>query len=606
MTVCKYFLQDRCVFGNNCRFEHPVDKWAAQNITGGFGAGASAFGSKPRQTPGAPQPTFGSFSELGAASSSGSSNGNLSGTSAFGGTFAAGGLGGAGSGGGFGQFGNRSASFGAANQQPHTSAFGERSVSAFGQCNASIPPAFGATSSPSTGPSTVGQPLAFNALAPSSFGGGSAGQQQNNILSLGSGTPFKQGQPDLCPPHVRPGQIALGLGTIDEDLRLNRPIWKASVFGPAKYEPNLIASCDLSQEELRLQALEAAATNCGQEYTNHEANIFVRHDQAVARLMADEKGAVRQAEANRSSALAAIKAVQSPQSGLSTNHAPATSVFGAATQQQLQTPAASAFGQPSAFGSTSSTAPAFGTTSAFGGTSGFGQTSAFGSGLNKGTFAFGADSQSTTTSTFGAPSTPGVNPAGGGFGAFGAGTGGTGSNATPSTFGTAAGIGKSASASAFGQSSAFGQTSAFGLPSAFGAASKSDFGSMAVQTGRASQPSAFGSTTADSGASDAAAPSAFGTSSPAGNGNNSSFGALEGSRAPSAFGTASVFGFSAAKSAGITLDGAGGASLETAQDPYIQFAPKESDLPPTILELFKADQFEWGAVPGVEPPVGVR
>lgn len=41
-------------------------------------------------------------------------------------------------------------------------------------------------------------------------------------------------------------------------------------------------------------------------------------------------------------------------------------------------------------------------------------------------------------------------------------------------------------------------------------------------------------------------------------------------------------------------------------DAWAGEAPTEDSLPPEILSLFKADKFEWGQVPSVEPPVSVR
>lgn len=67
--------------------------------------------------------------------------------------------------------------------------------------------------------------------------------------------------------------MTLSAANIGEDLGpKNRPIWKLSSYGPAKYEPNLLTGSDVSQEEMRLRAYEALSLGKMDEYVS--LNIF--------------------------------------------------------------------------------------------------------------------------------------------------------------------------------------------------------------------------------------------------------------------------------------------------------------------------------------------
>lgn len=69
----------------------------------------------------------------------------------------------------------------------------------------------------------------------------------------------------------------------------------------------------------------------------------------------------------------------------------------------------------------------------------------------------------------------------------------------------------------------------------------------------------------------------------------------------SAFGsTGSAFG------AGANAHTSASSASSASSDPFAAVAPKAEDLPEEIRNLFLADAFEWGMVPGVEPPVSVR
>ena len=55
-------------------------------------------------------------------------------------------------------------------------------------------------------------------------------------------------------------------GRITRDLENERPIWPLSTYGPAKYQPTLMTGLDMSPEELRVKAAEAARAGTTQEY----------------------------------------------------------------------------------------------------------------------------------------------------------------------------------------------------------------------------------------------------------------------------------------------------------------------------------------------------
>jgi len=52
------------------------------------------------------------------------------------------------------------------------------------------------------------------------------------------------------------------------DLSSDKPIWPLSCYGPAKYEPTLIAGLDESMEELRVRAVLALKAGNSSEYVS--------------------------------------------------------------------------------------------------------------------------------------------------------------------------------------------------------------------------------------------------------------------------------------------------------------------------------------------------
>lgn len=54
--------------------------------------------------------------------------------------------------------------------------------------------------------------------------------------------------------------------TKDLTSSIDRPIWPLTSYGPAKFQPTLIAGLDESPEELRVKAATAAKTGAIQEY----------------------------------------------------------------------------------------------------------------------------------------------------------------------------------------------------------------------------------------------------------------------------------------------------------------------------------------------------
>ncbi|KAL0581487.1 hypothetical protein V5O48_000530 [Marasmius crinis-equi] len=346
-----------------------------------------------------------------------------------------------------------------------------------------------------------------------------------------------------------------------------------------------------------------------------------------------------------------------PQSAFGQPSQPSTSVFGQPSQP------ASAFGQPSqptsAFGQSSQPASAFGQTSQP--TSAFGQpsqpTSAFGQSTQP-TSAFGQPSQ--PSSMFGQASQPSsslVKPAtAGAFGAY-ANTGPTafGAGATPPT--NSSGGGFAAFANPSGQASAFGGAA----PSAFGSntpATTPAFGSSASNTSQT--PSAFGTQASGGGVfgSSAISGGAFGSATPAASsafgsapattsvfGSTSTPGASSqttsvfgssapvsafgsnASPAPSAFGssnTTTAFGSnpSGSFSGGFGNTPAPQKSSSSVPDFKAAMAqsyvpgkcPYDSQLPlnylevvpKAVVEVFKAEKFEWGKVPDWIPPLELR
>lgn len=55
--------------------------------------------------------------------------------------------------------------------------------------------------------------------------------------------------------------IPFSRDTMKSDLSSDKPLWPLSSYGPAKFEPNIVAGLDESMEELRVRA--ALALNAG-------------------------------------------------------------------------------------------------------------------------------------------------------------------------------------------------------------------------------------------------------------------------------------------------------------------------------------------------------
>ncbi|KAJ8087231.1 hypothetical protein PM082_006061 [Marasmius tenuissimus] len=322
-----------------------------------------------------------------------------------------------------------------------------------------------------------------------------------------------------------------------------------------------------------------------------------------------------------------------PQSGFGQASQPSTSVFGQGSQPN------STFGQPatSAFGQPTQTNSAFGQPSQP--TSVFGQSSQPTNSLIKPatTGAFGAFA-SGGPSAFGASSTPAANSSGGGGFAGFANTSGQANafgGAAPSAFGTPS---NSTPTATFGGGGTFGTvtTNTTSTPSAFGAQASGtgSFGSSAPSGGvfGSTAPvttSAFGSAppaaSAFGSGSTPAAPtqptSVFGSAPPVSAfGNNTS-------SAPSAFGssnTTSAFGSSSfGGGGGFANPPAPQKSTNSAPDfkaamaksyvagkcPYDAQLPGNylsEVVPKDVIEVFKAEKFEWGKVPDWIPPLELR
>ncbi|KAF6764154.1 hypothetical protein DFP72DRAFT_870911 [Ephemerocybe angulata] len=361
---------------------------------------------------------------------------------------------------------------------------------------------------------------------------------------------------------------------IKDDLSKEKPSWPLSSYGPAKYEPTMVAGLDMSFEELRVKAVEAQKAGNVNEYVAYEANLINAANAVYADISA--LGASTPSAFGSSSSVSAF-------GNTSTNSAfGRPSAFGApATTSAFGAPTFGAPAPSSAFGSApaSSSASVRSEThnppptpqSAFGkpafGQSTFGQ-SAFGqpSATPASTSAFGQPAfgqsatptaPSTTTpsaSAFGQSAGSSlIKPATGAFSAFSGGGPGGASSSTPFAAAAAANnppppatAGGGGAFSAFAnpnpQPSAFGSAggnsntggSVFGQ-SAFGSANppQSAFGAGAPAATGAPQ-SVFGSTTTN------AAPSAFGAPAAAPAAATSVFGQPQG-QTQSAFG-GSVFG----------------------------------------------------------------
>ncbi|KAI7873041.1 hypothetical protein BDF14DRAFT_1992458 [Spinellus fusiger] len=250
-------------------------------------------------------------------------------------------------------------------------------------------------------------------------------------------------------------------------LNEERPVWRLSVFGPAKEEPNLIVGTDRSQEEDRALYYASMRTtgNPNQFITNHEEALKAMETQVNA-ILSNTKEALNHYEAQKAKHTGGSFGTPTTQqfepfvgSTGAFGQQASTGAFGntngcfGSSSSALGGAGRGAFGQPSSMGGGAfgqqPTTSAFGTTSALGGGGAFGQTSSMG------------------TSAFGQTSSLGTSTGGGAFG----------QKPTASAFGTTSTLG-GAGTGAFGQPSAMG-ASAFGQPSTTGA---SAFG----------QPSAMG------------------------------------------------------------------------------------------------------------------
>ncbi|KIR68709.1 hypothetical protein I314_01132 [Cryptococcus bacillisporus CA1873] len=300
--------------------------------------------------------------------------------------------------------------------------------------------------------------------------------------------------------------------TIRNDLTIELPQWILSVYGAAKYEPNLIYEGELSPEELRWRSVLALKEGKVQEYIKEEETLVSNAKAKIASLVADlsatnklaqklhqtrfingqQPGAPRPKDFSESGVVPSTQ-IFAP-SEMASETRPGSTPFGARSN-------VSAFGggNGSSFGSGGSVFGAvnrvnpFSTVPAGGGASSgsaFGQ-SAFGAGKPPafGSSAFGAGSQ--TGSAFGSPAVSG----GGAFGqaAFGQKSAGAPAFGT-STFGLTNPSTKSAfGSSAFGQSAKPSVTSSFGSSAPLSAFSQ-DNKPVKSAFGSSQAPSAFAST----------------------------------------------------------------------------------------------------------------
>ncbi|OWZ62973.1 hypothetical protein AYX15_04954 [Cryptococcus neoformans] len=302
--------------------------------------------------------------------------------------------------------------------------------------------------------------------------------------------------------------------TIRSDLTVELPQWILSVYGAAKYEPNLIYEGELSPEELRWRSALALKEGKVQEYVREEESLVSNAKAKIASLVADlsatnklaqklhqmrfangqHPGAPRPRDFSETAVVPSIQPF-SP-SGMANEPRPGNTSFGARSNvSAFGGGGSSSFGSGgSAFGAVNRVNP-FSTAAGGGGTSSgsaFGQ-SAFGAGKPPafGSSAFGGGPQ--TGSTFGSSDTPTVS----GGGAFGQTAFGQKSAGVPA-FGTSTfGLTNSSTKSAFG-SSAFGQSAKPSVPS-FGSSSplstfNQDSKPMKSAFGSSQAPSAFAST----------------------------------------------------------------------------------------------------------------
>lgn len=318
---------------------------------------------------------------------------------------------------------------------------------------------------------------------------------------------------------------------------------------------NLIPGRDLSYEEVRLQYLEAVASNSISEY---ERNIEARRkdmDYCIDHLRGQEQHAARyqqkSAEPNVGPAKSFIPL--SLEENIAQFSNPGNNAFGSANNQSNPF-GATTFGNASSSGAFGAQLNPFESKPNIGsgfGNSGFGNSntnnqSAFGGGATAGAFGKPA---STTTSAFGAPST------GTAFGSTGFGS------AQP-----AASSGSAFGSSGFGNTKPAATTSAFGAPSTGSAFGSTGFGSAQPTTssGSAFGSSGFGNSKPAATASAFGAPStgtAFGSTGFGNPPSGSGFGS-------SGFGSASTSSGSAPGTSGFGQSGFGQSANNTTNLPF--------------------------------------
>ncbi|KNZ54580.1 hypothetical protein VP01_290g6 [Puccinia sorghi] len=341
------------------------------------------------------------------------------------------------------------------------------------------------------------------------------------------------------------------------------------------------------------------------------------------------------------------------------------SAFG--TTPSVQTGAVTAFGKPSAFGTPAPGSSAFGGTSgpsAFGQPSQFGTSNTFGAVSSQptgattafgmatqptGATAFGGTSQAPIATAFGANSQLGQSKT---VNAFGQTTQPTafGQPSNPSTgFGQPSAFGQPQAPSAFGKPSAFGQ-SAFGQSGAFGSSAGNSSATPATAFGQ----SAFGVSSSPFGHASSVIGTPPHSQAASGGGGGGGFAAFAGTPNPpmtagfgngqatptppgpntedskktaagSAFGQPitppnnpskssvqpSIFGASAMappmppQQQQTSFDSQAADKFKLV-DPFWLDAPAESDLPPALLDAFKAQSFAWDLIPDLPPPITLR
>lgn len=71
--------------------------------------------------------------------------------------------------------------------------------------------------------------------------------------------------------------VSYSVESIKKDLSpsIDRPAWVLSSYGPAKHQSTVIAGLDVSQEELRLRAVEAIKSGAVQDYVRLGPFILV-------------------------------------------------------------------------------------------------------------------------------------------------------------------------------------------------------------------------------------------------------------------------------------------------------------------------------------------